>query len=242
MAENKKSFILYCDLIHTIEKMPSDKAGDLFKHILQYVNDMEPETDDLIIQLTFEPIKQQLKRDLKKFEETKKDKSIGGRMGNLKRWNIDLFNRVVTKELSLEQAETIAQTRIASHTDNIQSHSIAKIAVNDNDNVNDINNNTQPKVAIDWDTLLKQFNEKVGRNHKVIPDKAKKQLLARLKEGYTKQDIWNAILNCYDDEFHKENNHKYLTLEFISRADKMERYSVDVVKQKKIDKSEIGKL
>jgi hypothetical protein len=163
MAENKKSFILYCDLIHTIEKMPSDKAGELFKHILEYVNDMNPETDDLIIQLTFEPIKQQLKRDLKKFEETKKDKSIGGRMGNLKRWNPDLFDKVVIKELTLEQAETIAQTRIASHTDNIQSHSIAKIAVNDNVNVNvndtvNVNENKKRVKAFSPPTLLEVQN------------------------------------------------------------------------------------
>jgi hypothetical protein len=110
----------------------------------------------------------------------------------------------------------------------------------DNDNDNDIL--IQPKVVIDWNALLFQFNQLTKRNHKLVPDKAKRQLLARLKDGYTKQDIWNAIQNCYDDEYHKENNHKYLTLEFISRPDKMERYSVDVVKSKKIDKSEIGKL
>ena len=39
MAENKKSFVLYTDLIHTVSKMPNDKAGELFKHILMYVND-----------------------------------------------------------------------------------------------------------------------------------------------------------------------------------------------------------
>jgi hypothetical protein len=69
MAENKKSFLLYCDLIHTIEKMPDDKAGQLLKHILRYVNDLNPITDDLITQLTFEPIRQSLKRDLLKWAE-----------------------------------------------------------------------------------------------------------------------------------------------------------------------------
>lgn len=68
MAENKKSFLLYCDLIHTIEKMPKENAGELFLHILKYVNDQNPTTDDLIVNLTFEPIKQQLKRDLKVYE------------------------------------------------------------------------------------------------------------------------------------------------------------------------------
>ena len=78
MAENKKSFVLYADLIHTVNKMPSDKAGDLFKHILSYVNDKNPTTDDLIIELTFEPIKQQLKRDLKRYEEKREQWSKAG--------------------------------------------------------------------------------------------------------------------------------------------------------------------
>jgi uncharacterized phage protein (TIGR02220 family) len=100
----------------------------------------------------------------------------------------------------------------------------------------------QPKVVINWDSLLTQFNNLTKREFKLINDATKKQILTRLKEGYTKEDLWNAIQNCYNDDFHKENNHKYLTLEFISRAKMMEKYSVDVVKSKKIDKSEIGKL
>lgn len=85
MANGKKSFVLYTDLIHTIEKMPSDKAGDLFKHILRYVNDHNPTTDDLIIELTFEPIKQQLKRDLEKWNnEIKPKRSESGRLGGIK--------------------------------------------------------------------------------------------------------------------------------------------------------------
>lgn len=84
MAKDKKGFILYADLIHTIDKMPSEKAGDLFKHILQYVNDLNPITTDLIIELTFEPIKQQLKRDLNKWEDKSIKRSNIGREGGLK--------------------------------------------------------------------------------------------------------------------------------------------------------------
>jgi len=84
MAKDKKGFILYADLIHTVDKMPSDKAGDLFKHILKYVNDLNPITTDLIIELTFEPIKQQLKRDLNKWEDKSQKRSNIGREGGLK--------------------------------------------------------------------------------------------------------------------------------------------------------------
>ncbi len=51
-----------------VSKLPNDKAGELFKHILEYVNDQNPNTNDIIIQIAFEPIKQSLKRDLKRYE------------------------------------------------------------------------------------------------------------------------------------------------------------------------------
>lgn len=81
MAENKKSFILYCDLIHTVNKLPNDKAGELFKHILSYVNDENPHTEDLIIQIAFEPVKLQLKRDLVKWENYIEKQRQNGKNG-----------------------------------------------------------------------------------------------------------------------------------------------------------------
>lgn len=81
MANGKKSFVLYCDIIHTVRKMPKDKAGDLFMTILKYVNDENPEIDDMVIDLVFEPIKQQLKRDLKKWEGYIEKQRLNGQKG-----------------------------------------------------------------------------------------------------------------------------------------------------------------
>ena len=128
MAENKKSFILYADTLSMVEKLPNEKAGELFKMILEYVNDKHPNTDDLLLQIAFEPIKLQLKRDLKQWEDKIENKSIGGRIGNLKRWNLDLYNLVNDKKIDLEEAESIAKSRILSHTDKKESLPIAKIA------------------------------------------------------------------------------------------------------------------
>ena len=116
MAEDKKGFLLYADLIHTVRKIPNEKAGELFKHILSFVNDEDPQTEDLIVQLTFEPIKQQLKRDLKKYAETKSKKSVSGREGNLKRWNEDIYKDYKDGKITLEEAEVIAINRKESHT------------------------------------------------------------------------------------------------------------------------------
>jgi hypothetical protein len=164
MAEDKKSFLMYCDLIHTIKKMPDEKAGLLFKHLLAYVNDENPITDDLLIELTFEPIKQQLKRDLIKWENEIIKKGDSGALGNLKRWNEDLYKQVINKELSLQKAVEIAKSRKVSHCDEInrtESQSVANIAVNDNVNVNvnDIN--------ISFDCFWNLYNKKVGDKKKI---------------------------------------------------------------------------
>ena len=81
MAEGKKSAILYCDLIHTVEKLTDDQAGRLFKHYLRYINDLNPVTDDVLTEIAFEPIKQSLKRDLVKWEKRADRSRENGKKG-----------------------------------------------------------------------------------------------------------------------------------------------------------------
>ncbi len=87
MAENKKVVLLYCDLIHTVEELDDNEAGKLFKHYLRYINDLNPVAPDKLTQIVFEPIKQTLKRDLKKWEDEKAQRSEAGKKGMQKRWN-----------------------------------------------------------------------------------------------------------------------------------------------------------
>ncbi|WP_296683513.1 helix-turn-helix domain-containing protein [Flavobacterium sp.] len=89
----------------------------------------------------------------------------------------------------------------------------------DNNNIT-INSNIDD---IDFQSLLLVFNKITGKKMKVMNEKAKKQFRARLRDGYSKQEIMKAIKNCFDDDFHKANP-KYLTPEFISRPDKFEKY------------------
>jgi hypothetical protein len=78
MAEGKSSFLLYRDLKFTLDNLSDEKAGQLFKHILDYVNDLNPNTEDIVIKVAFEPIKQSLKRDLKKWESICERNRING--------------------------------------------------------------------------------------------------------------------------------------------------------------------
>lgn len=78
MAENKKSFVLYSDSYGMIKQLPDDIAGRLFKHIYAFVNDENPTTDEVLLNIAFEPIKMQLKRDLQKWENKKNTFSNAG--------------------------------------------------------------------------------------------------------------------------------------------------------------------
>tara|TARA_R110000803_G_scaffold21776_1_gene54536 strand:- start:8 stop:736 length:729 start_codon:yes stop_codon:yes gene_type:complete len=169
MAEDKKGFIMYADLINNIDHLTIEEKGILFNHILEYVNDMNPILEDRILLSVWKPIKGQLKRDLEKYQVVKSTRSDQGAKGNLKRWNKDLYDKVESGKLELNEAVDIAKHRKVSLSDNSDrkaSQSIANVAVNvnDNDNVNDNVNdiNKKQKRLSEFDTFWDLYDKKKG--------------------------------------------------------------------------------
>lgn len=113
MAKDKKSFILYADIIHTVELLSTEKAGELFLHILRYVNDRNPTTHDMTLRIAFEPIKQQLKRDLIKYGKIVEKRVIAGRRSAEQR------------KLALTHVNTSQQVSTVNGNDNVS------VSVND---------------------------------------------------------------------------------------------------------------
>jgi hypothetical protein len=128
MAEDKKSFVLYCDQIHLFEGLDDDEAGRLIKHIFRYCNDMNPVAPDKITKVGFEPIKHQLKRDLIKY------------LGKKKQWSDAGKASAETKRLlKLEQERSTKSTDV-DFVQRTSTDSTVNVTVNDNVtvNVNDI--------------------------------------------------------------------------------------------------------
>ena len=75
--------MLYTDQREIFEELSDEDAGKLIKHIFSYVNDENPQTQDRFIKLAFIPIKTQLKRDLKMWDEKKHLRSEAGKKGGL---------------------------------------------------------------------------------------------------------------------------------------------------------------
>jgi uncharacterized phage protein (TIGR02220 family) len=91
--------------------------------------------------------------------------------------------------------------------------------------INNLNNKNigLQEDPIDFDALLVFFNKTTGRKLRTINPKAKKGFNNIISEGYTKKDIRDAIVNCFNSEYHQEHR-QYLTPEFISRMEKFEKY------------------
>ncbi len=140
MAENKNSFLIYSEWLENFEALDDVNAGKLVKHLFRYVNDKDPSPENKLVEISFIPMKQVLKRNLKSWEKERLLKSDGGVIGNLKRWHPDLYEKYLADKTKLKELLIIASSRKASHTDkNIAVNVSVNDSVNVSDNVNDKN-------------------------------------------------------------------------------------------------------
>lgn len=175
MADNKKSVLLYCDIIHTVEELNDEEAGKLFKHYLRYINDLNPNAPDKLTQIVFEPIKQNLKRDLKKWESIIDKRKLAGSIGG---------------------KQKVANAKSATKI-------VANVAVIDTVTVKvkEINNNIDIRKLKFADTL-KPFVEKYGKemvrkfyDYWTEPNKSNtkfKQELQKTWDTKRRLDSWNS--------------------------------------------------
>lgn len=134
------SFILHKDSLSVLEQMPDDFAGKFIKAIYQYQITGEVPEMDFTLKMAVIPFINQFKRDIENYSTKCGSNSNSGRIGNLKRWNRDIYKLYENKELTLEQAEEMANCRklsqIVAPAIN-ESQTIAKVAYNKNDSKSD---------------------------------------------------------------------------------------------------------
>lgn len=82
------------------------------------------------------------------------------------------------------------------------------------------NNNEDIDVRL---IFIKEFNIIRKGKFKLI-GKVKTAFKERMKDGYTYKDMLQALKNAMLDKYHIENHFNDLTPEFITRADKLEKY------------------
>ena len=182
MAENKKSFVLYADLLKSIEHLTNEEKGVLFNHLLEYVNDKNPILSDRLILTAWKPIELQLKRDLIKFEEVKAKRSDAGkRSAELRALKAD--EQISTNPTSVESDEQSSTNPTVNDTVNVN--------VNDTVNVNDIKENNKSALPFKFfDSLLS-----LGADKQLASDWIAVRKLKKLSNTLT---AFNAFKNELD--------------------------------------------
>ena len=188
MAEGKKSFVLYADLLDNIEHLTNEEKGILFNHLLEYVNDNNPILEDRLLVTAWKPIEKQLKRDLKKFEEVKTKRSEAGKRSAELR-ALKTNEQTSTKSTSVE---SVKQTS-TNPTDNDKCNMIY-------DNVNDICNTIYKDIFDFWNSQKIIVHKNLPKE-KVFKYALKISTLEEIKESITN---YKKIL-CTSDFYFKHN-------------------------------------
>jgi len=197
MAENKRSFVLYVDQIHIFKGLDDDEAGRLIKHIFEYVNDLNPTAPDKLTKIAFEPIKQQLKRDLIKY------------WGKQKQWSDAGKASAEAKRLAKEAEDktVITDSTSVENVERMPTDSTVNVIVNDNDNVivNEIHNTVYIKIKgeklflkpSDWLKANKEtaIDEYMAGRTKISTE----SIFAKLNSDYSNYDFkdHNHLFNCF---------------------------------------------
>jgi hypothetical protein len=135
MAKDKTSFVLYSDSKSIIDLMTNEQAGLLLKTLFAYVNDENPVIDNSIA-IVFEMIKLQLKRDLKKWEQTKEGRSVAGKAS------------AEAKRLAKLNQQNLTNSTNVDFVQQTSTNSTVSVSVNDSVNVNVINKDSKANLEI----------------------------------------------------------------------------------------------
>ena len=135
----KDTFILKTKYGSVVNKLSDKQAGVLFKMLFEYVeNGANAGSTDEKVEMAFEFIKLDLDAFSESYQKKIAERSEQGRLGNLKRWNKELYNKALSEELTLSEAEEIAEATKKSGSDkNISKRQKNHEAINSSLNVND---------------------------------------------------------------------------------------------------------
>lgn len=182
----KKSFILYLDQQELFESLPDDIAGKLIKHIFNYVNGGDDETDDLILKIAFSSIKQSLKRDSEKWETQRKQRSDAGKKSAEKRSNEK--QRALTSVESRSTKSTVSVSDSVSVSVSVKTEtelSAIKIADYLASKIKNANPQTRPKP----DGWVKDIEKSIR-----IDGRLESELISIIDWMYQGDQFWSGVV------------------------------------------------
>jgi hypothetical protein len=236
---SRKSFIIFKDSLVVLDELSNEQAGLLFKAIKAYQNDEEIVMDALT-KITFSPFKSQFERDTEKYTKTVERNKINGSKGG----------RPITQDNPIEPKKPSGLNDNPTKPKKADSDS-------DSDSGSDsgsgsgsdlLKKDLSAKANYSFD-IFQYWCEVMGKSLSTsrltaIRDKAIK---ARLKEGYTVEQIKSSIDGCRQDPFSMGDNDRqkcFNDIELICRNGKNVEgfWPVDNIKPKGQMQSNLDQL
>ena len=194
---SKKSFVLHNDSLDILNQLSDQQAGKLFKAIYTYNKEGKIPKLDQILTMVITPFLSQFKRDGVSFNKS----VLMGKIGNLKKYHPQIYNRYIEKEFSLEEAEAIAypykkeidrppigggRGRSLSVSDSVSDSDSDSVSDSDSDNDKEEDKKTKAKKA----------KAKKAQKEMLLDEIEKKLIEKKLIEvpEYIKTELWNEFL------------------------------------------------
>lgn len=207
MSEDKKSFLVYNDIKPILDKLPDEQVGALFRAMVNYSTDrIEPKFDDLALDLTFIPIKQQMDRNIVKWDGIKEKRSEAGRKGGLRSAELRreaneanaTFASSASEANEANQAVKVKATGTVTGTGKVKEKGEGKVSADRADGLLSLS-----------EKIISYLNEKTGAKYPTDSRTASSKIYALADEGYTEADMRMVIdKKCadwlYDDKMREQ--------------------------------------
>ena len=210
MAENKKSFIIYTSWKIWLDGLSNEQKGIWLNWMMDYCNDTYPEyPKDQAVKIACMMAQDQLKRDLKKYEE-RKERMAAARNQNPNN-NKEIENN--SKQTNNRQIFDNNQLDISSVNDNVNVND--NVLSKDNNKENNTTNNSsvkeKPTTSRFYPPTLDEIKAYCNeRNNLVDPDRFYDFYSAKgWMVGKNKMKDWKAAVRTWEKEAgfkQKENN------------------------------------
>lgn len=223
MNRNKKSFLLHIDSLDILDELTDEQAGKLFKAIKAYQKQEKVELDSFV-RIAFSPFKNQFIRDNEKYDLTCKRRAEAGRKGG------EAKSAKTSKPKQELANASNCQQELANVADSKSKNKTKNKSDSDSDSDSKSEITTTSAKANPSFDLFKYWCDVMGKNlstSKLTP-KRDKAIKARLKEGYTFEQIKAAIDGCRNDPFsmgHNDRQKPFNDIELICRTgEKLESF------------------
>ena len=177
---------MYADQREQFDQLTDEQAGRLIKHLFAYVNDENPQTDDIVTKLSFTPIKSQLKRDLIKYKDKKEQWSAAGKAS--------------AEARRLKREQDLTDSTNVNDRSNRSTDSTVNDNVNDNVNVN-VNDNVKDNKDKGCVFNFKKSLLDYGLKKELVDDFLKNRKTKKLTNTET-------ALNSFIEEIEKTGSEK----------------------------------